>query len=312
MREQRRRHPPVPPARLNKEAGERPDLVRIPTGQRARPVQPRKIPPRPEGNPADRLLPRERNRTPRPARGHQRLHPPLRRPAFNVLPALALLKAPVHTPATPTGPTRSEQRLERRPQVRRQIPHSQFLLQRLQPKEILIISSPARPLPTAASSDRMRARHAPVAQLDRVPGYEPGGREFESLRARQSDEKGTPTVGPLFYWIGAPGKDANSHAKPCRVRRGARSAPKDVAAQRRRSRAQRGTSGRSPRAISPGAPESSRNSRRPECSRRRAPVHFRALHSALVERLLIRTIRASDVIFPAAQAAGRQPSGFPE
>jgi hypothetical protein len=28
-------------------------------------------------------------------------------------------------------------------------------------------------------------RYAPVAQLDRVPGYEPGGREFESLRARQ-------------------------------------------------------------------------------------------------------------------------------
>ena len=26
--------------------------------------------------------------------------------------------------------------------------------------------------------------NAPVAQLDRVPGYEPGGREFESLRAR--------------------------------------------------------------------------------------------------------------------------------
>ena len=26
--------------------------------------------------------------------------------------------------------------------------------------------------------------YAPVAQLDRVPGYEPGGREFESLRAR--------------------------------------------------------------------------------------------------------------------------------
>ncbi len=25
--------------------------------------------------------------------------------------------------------------------------------------------------------------YAPVAQLDRVPGYEPGGREFESLRA---------------------------------------------------------------------------------------------------------------------------------
>ncbi len=26
---------------------------------------------------------------------------------------------------------------------------------------------------------------APVAQLDRVPGYEPGGRRFESFRARQ-------------------------------------------------------------------------------------------------------------------------------
>ena len=27
--------------------------------------------------------------------------------------------------------------------------------------------------------------HAPVAQLDRVLGYEPRGQEFESLRARQ-------------------------------------------------------------------------------------------------------------------------------
>ena len=27
---------------------------------------------------------------------------------------------------------------------------------------------------------------APVAQLDRVPGFEPGGRGFESLRARQT------------------------------------------------------------------------------------------------------------------------------
>ena len=29
-----------------------------------------------------------------------------------------------------------------------------------------------------------RKINAPVAQLDRVPGYELGGREFESLRAR--------------------------------------------------------------------------------------------------------------------------------
>ena len=34
---------------------------------------------------------------------------------------------------------------------------------------------------------------APVAQLDRAPGYEPGGREFESLRARQKS-KSTPRV----------------------------------------------------------------------------------------------------------------------
>jgi hypothetical protein len=27
---------------------------------------------------------------------------------------------------------------------------------------------------------------APVAQLDRVSGFEPGGREFESLRAHQN------------------------------------------------------------------------------------------------------------------------------
>ncbi len=29
---------------------------------------------------------------------------------------------------------------------------------------------------------------APVAQLDRVPGYEPGGREFESLQARHPSQ----------------------------------------------------------------------------------------------------------------------------
>ena len=28
-------------------------------------------------------------------------------------------------------------------------------------------------------------RDAPVAQLDRAPGFEPGGRRFESVRARQ-------------------------------------------------------------------------------------------------------------------------------
>ena len=43
---------------------------------------------------------------------------------------------------------------------------------------------------TPGGDDKDNARpqllsKAPVAQLDRVPGYEPGGREFESLRARQ-------------------------------------------------------------------------------------------------------------------------------
>ena len=43
---------------------------------------------------------------------------------------------------------------------------------------------------------------APVAQLDRVPGYEPGGRRFESVLARHreqgvSDESLTP-----FWWRG--------------------------------------------------------------------------------------------------------------
>ena len=32
-----------------------------------------------------------------------------------------------------------------------------------------------------------RYQYAPVAQLDRVRGYEPRGREFESLRARHKN-----------------------------------------------------------------------------------------------------------------------------
>ena len=40
---------------------------------------------------------------------------------------------------------------------------------------------------------------APVAQLDRVPGYEPGGREFESLRAHHYTETAGP--GLLFFFV---------------------------------------------------------------------------------------------------------------
>ena len=37
--------------------------------------------------------------------------------------------------------------------------------------------------------------NAPVAQLDRVPGYEPGGRTFESCQARHTNKKAHLQVG---------------------------------------------------------------------------------------------------------------------
>src|SRR4051812_17466925 len=44
-----------------------------------------------------------------------------------------------------------------------------------------------------------RQKKAPVAQLDRAPGFEPGGRRFESVRARQpcSLYPGSPAPGTL-------------------------------------------------------------------------------------------------------------------
>ena len=44
---------------------------------------------------------------------------------------------------------------------------------------------------------RKFSRIAPVAQLDRVSGYELEGREFESLRAHQTIKKGA--LAPFFY-----------------------------------------------------------------------------------------------------------------
>ena len=48
---------------------------------------------------------------------------------------------------------------------------------------------------------------APVAQLDRVPGFEPGGREFESLRARHfgalkdlRTQKNRATHTSIIFW----------------------------------------------------------------------------------------------------------------
>ncbi len=51
---------------------------------------------------------------------------------------------------------------------------------------------------------KMKRNCALVAQLDRVPGYEPGGRRFESSRARHIEEKGLPTVGLFFRPLNSP------------------------------------------------------------------------------------------------------------
>ena len=64
-----------------------------------------------------------------------------------------------------------------------------------------------RPLPHNSAP----CKHAPVAQLDRVPGYEPGGREFESLRARHF--KGPSTCRRSFFLVLRP-------TEWCRIRPG--------------------------------------------------------------------------------------------
>ena len=49
-----------------------------------------------------------------------------------------------------------------------------------------------------------RYQYAPVAQLDRVRGYEPRGREFESLRARHKNRHLERFRSKWFsnnYWI---------------------------------------------------------------------------------------------------------------
>ena len=55
----------------------------------------------------------------------------------------------------------------------------------LGPRPIRSMGYASRSSCTPAATLLLFAPSAPVAQLDRVPGFEPGGREFESLRARQ-------------------------------------------------------------------------------------------------------------------------------
>ena len=91
---------------------------------------------------------------------------------------------------------------------------------------------------------------APVAQLDRVSGYEPEGRRFESFRARQKSER--PSIAVAFFMalgirtsdihVGStisPGAKLNVAAQRRRPRRGggqdARSNPSGRAKKMKRS-----------------------------------------------------------------------------
>src|SRR5689334_13590522 len=49
----------------------------------------------------------------------------------------------------------------------------------------IMIVSPAASIAGQPQKRYWKNRRAPVAQLDRAPDFESGGREFESLRARQ-------------------------------------------------------------------------------------------------------------------------------
>ena len=53
-------------------------------------------------------------------------------------------------------------------------------------------TSPYKPLTPNNFIPIVPPLNAPVAQLDRVPGYEPGGRTFESCQARHLNKKGHP------------------------------------------------------------------------------------------------------------------------
>ena len=55
---------------------------------------------------------------------------------------------------------------------------------------------------------------APVAQLDRVSGYEPEGRAFESLRARHSEQTLRPIFGLAFLFFGAESENSPPQFPP--------------------------------------------------------------------------------------------------
>src|SRR5687768_9384361 len=53
----------------------------------------------------------------------------------------------------------------------------------------ILVSGPRASLAGAVARNPIRDRSAPIAQLDRASGYEPGGRKFESCWAHQSFQK---------------------------------------------------------------------------------------------------------------------------
>ena len=84
-------------------------------------------------------------------------------------------------------------------------------------RDALPASHPASERIDASASDpHNSAPHsAPVAQLDRVPGYEPGGREFESLRAHQFFRKRRACLGVFCF---PPSDLSPQHSSASRIR----------------------------------------------------------------------------------------------
>src|SRR6202035_1136989 len=74
---------------------------------------------------------------------------------------------------------------------------------------------------------------APVAQLDRAPGYEPGGREFESLRAHHNFQclRTLSRLRPFDVAIRTPGRQTSRVRQPG-VRAGLDAAARSAAAVR--------------------------------------------------------------------------------
>jgi hypothetical protein len=66
-----------------------------------------------------------------------------------------------------------------------------------------------------ACAHGLRSKHAFVAQLDRAPGFEPGGQGFESLRAHQLHLASVESVRLHFSRRTQAPKDRRANASGC-------------------------------------------------------------------------------------------------